>query len=283
MRTDVLRVDGGRPAVALVAALPASWTTEADRLVLLALACDSFDGQTSAPGADNLAAWTGLHRGTVYDVVRRLQSPTSIRPALVAVADTRRGRRRTRYRLTLPDVEPSSEADSCEPSGQHDGSAGAAVGQPSGDRPLSPTVEHPQPSANRPESTDTPSPSDSPSPTTDVDPVKLASGELVVVVVEAIPDNLRPDHGRLSSLCQRLADDGWTPDELRLWVKRQSWSGAGGPGLVVHRLGGLQPTDRQPSPTRPHRPSARPTCPNGYPIGVDETCCPDPSSHAEAS
>jgi hypothetical protein len=46
---DELNVDGDRPAVARVAALPASWTTDADRLVLLALACDSYDGETSKP------------------------------------------------------------------------------------------------------------------------------------------------------------------------------------------------------------------------------------------
>ncbi|WP_340540681.1 hypothetical protein [Nocardioides sp. GXZ039] len=164
MTNDALRVDGDRPAVARVAALPASWTTEADRLVLLALACDSYDGETSAPGADNLAAWTGLHRGTVYDVVRRLGLPTAVRPALVAIDDTRRGGRRTRYRLTLPAPLPSGEADGRQPSGEADGSVARTVGQPSGNRPASPTVETPEPSGNRPVRPDTPSPSSIPIP-----------------------------------------------------------------------------------------------------------------------
>ena len=164
-----LTVDGARPAVALVAALPASWTTDADPLVLLALACDSFDGSTSAPGAANLAAWTGLHRSTIYDAVRRLCEPTSERPALLVVDETTKGRRRTRYRLALGYPQPSGEddgSDDAQPSGEADSSPAPTVGQPSGNRPASPTVRPPQPSANRRARADTPSPSDTPTPPT---------------------------------------------------------------------------------------------------------------------
>lgn len=164
---DSLNVDGARPAVGRVASLPAAWTTDADRLVLLALACDSYDGETAAPGAENLAAWTGLHRSTVYAALHRLSVPTDERPALVAIDDTKKGRRRTRYRLTLPSQQPSDEADRStipEPSGQPDGSATPTVGQPSGNRRPSPTVRPSQPSANRRPRADTPSPSSNPPP-----------------------------------------------------------------------------------------------------------------------
>lgn len=123
---DPLLVDGHRPAVAAVAALPSAWTTEAERLVLLALACDSYDGETSAPGYDNLAAWTGLHRSSVVGVVGRLQKPNARRPALLEVAETTRGRLRTRWRLTL---EPAGEPDR---SATQTGRQTQPVGQPVG-------------------------------------------------------------------------------------------------------------------------------------------------------
>lgn len=44
-----LDVDGSRPAVARVAALPAAyWLTSSEMVVLYVLAADSFDGQTSS-------------------------------------------------------------------------------------------------------------------------------------------------------------------------------------------------------------------------------------------
>lgn len=94
-----LDVDGPRPAVAWVASLPSSWTTEGERIVLLVLACDAFK-DTSAPGADNLARWSGMHRSSVFPIVARLAKPTSKRPALIEIHSTAGGPR-TRYRLCV--------------------------------------------------------------------------------------------------------------------------------------------------------------------------------------
>lgn len=87
--------DPGKPAplqavfqiglgVRRVAALPRDWTTIAERYVLHILACDSYDGRTSRPGLENLAAWTGMHRSSVAEVVNRLLRPSDHRPALLA-------------------------------------------------------------------------------------------------------------------------------------------------------------------------------------------------------
>ncbi|GEK20999.1 hypothetical protein CXY01_15190 [Cellulomonas xylanilytica] len=97
-----LVVDGARPAVARVAALPPNWVTQGQRLLLLVLACDSFDGETDKPGAEQLAAWTGMHRSSVIELINQLCAPTDIRPALLARKDASRGRMRTTYLLDLP-------------------------------------------------------------------------------------------------------------------------------------------------------------------------------------
>lgn len=96
---DPLVVDGGRPAVQWVAALPRDWVTHGERLVLLALACDAY-GNVAAPGADNLAAWTGMFRSSVHGILDRLTRPTPRRPPLLAKRATR-GRHRTRYVLLV--------------------------------------------------------------------------------------------------------------------------------------------------------------------------------------
>lgn len=114
-----------RPAVARVASLPASYGLKpAERLVLFALACDSYDGETTAPGMDALAEWTGLFRGAAYDVVRALSAPTARRPALIERSSTR-GRNRTVFRLIL---EPSEPPGRLPPAG-----SAAAPAQPSGE------------------------------------------------------------------------------------------------------------------------------------------------------
>jgi hypothetical protein len=44
--------------------------------VLHIIACDSYDGRSSRPGLENLAAWTGMHRSSVAEVVNRLLLPS---------------------------------------------------------------------------------------------------------------------------------------------------------------------------------------------------------------
>lgn len=109
----LLDVDGDRPAVARVAALRVELTA-AERLVLFALACDSYDGKASAPGYENLIAWTGLHRTTVVTVLAALldDKRSDGRPALLRRTATTRGGRRTVYGFLLPEPVVSDNRSS---------------------------------------------------------------------------------------------------------------------------------------------------------------------------
>lgn len=106
-----LHVDGTRPGVEWVASLPKSYRLSPSEVVVLyALACDSFDGKTSAPGWDNLAAWSHMHRASVVVIVQRLTQPTANRPALLAM-DSAGGRRRVVFHML---TQPSSGAGRLE-------------------------------------------------------------------------------------------------------------------------------------------------------------------------
>ena len=99
-----LVVDGTRECVRLVAALPSDWTTDGERYLLHVMACDAFERE-SAPGLDNLAAWTGMQRRSVARILERLCQPTDERPALLVKTKKSKGgpRSTSRYRL-LPTV-----------------------------------------------------------------------------------------------------------------------------------------------------------------------------------
>lgn len=100
-----MNVDGPRPAVAWVTALPVEWVNPGDRHVLLVLALDTYDQAPpfeAAPSLGELLEWVGLNsRGTLTDRIRRLAEPVpGIRPALIEVTPGT-GRRRTKYRLLV--------------------------------------------------------------------------------------------------------------------------------------------------------------------------------------
>jgi hypothetical protein len=105
-----------RPAVQWVAELPETWTNASQRLVLLVLACDSFEGNVSRPGVENLAAWCGLSPRATYEALQALTHPLAgVRPRLVARVDrygrpipegVKRGRERTGY-LLFPEGLPT--------------------------------------------------------------------------------------------------------------------------------------------------------------------------------
>ncbi|RIJ19412.1 hypothetical protein DZF97_00725 [Clavibacter nebraskensis] len=107
-------VDGARPAIERVAALPQSYKlSDGERLVLFVLAADSFGGSDSAPGMDSLAQWTGMFRGHLHDMVDRLCQPgpdgTERPPLLQRVPGMKGGRgKRLTFRLLLPPLEPAS-------------------------------------------------------------------------------------------------------------------------------------------------------------------------------
>ena len=69
------------------------------------LACDAFE-TTSAPGTDNLVAWSGMHRTSVQRILDRLLTANKVRPALLD-RETTRGRNRTSYRLLVTTEPPT--------------------------------------------------------------------------------------------------------------------------------------------------------------------------------
>ncbi|GAA1838556.1 hypothetical protein [Agromyces salentinus] len=125
-----------------MAALPRSYRLNpADRLVLFALACDSFDGIESAPGADALAAWAGMFPSSVYEILSRLSAATADRPALVERSETRRGRHRTVYRLLVDQSgiagefeEPAASVVAQVRGAKADERSAHPTGEPSGER-----------------------------------------------------------------------------------------------------------------------------------------------------
>jgi hypothetical protein len=89
-----LEVDGRRPAVEWVTSLPAGSLTHLERLVLMVLACDSYDGETSAPGRDNLRTWCGLSNN------QQIERPLKALVEKGLIVPERRSRReRVTYRL----------------------------------------------------------------------------------------------------------------------------------------------------------------------------------------
>jgi hypothetical protein len=114
-----LIVDGTREWVQWVAALPADWTTDGERLVMTMLACDAYVNE-SAPGIDNVAAWTGMNRRSVQRTLLGLLSPNANRPALLVKTNISKGKAASRYRFQPPptaDVEshPNLRTTSAQP------------------------------------------------------------------------------------------------------------------------------------------------------------------------
>lgn len=161
---EELHVDGGRPAVARVAALPRSWTTGDERAVLFAMACDSYDGETCAPGYDNLAAWAGVQRSSITKILSRLTKPTARRPSLLARELTTAGRNRTVWRLLIPEPaggagrfdrtesdegypQPADETGRINRPAVQAGSPELTGAQPAPNRPATPAVNRPAPQA----------------------------------------------------------------------------------------------------------------------------------------
>ena len=136
-----LDVDGGRPAVRWVAELPRGWLSPGERLVMLALALDSFDGVVCAPGSANLAGWTGMHASSVRDILAKLAAPTDRRPALLRREDTR-GRHRARLVLLqpagmaggLPDSERAGDTGGSTGGERADDTGGLPAGERAGER-----------------------------------------------------------------------------------------------------------------------------------------------------
>lgn len=100
-------VDGSRPAVEWITGLPGDWLSPGERLVMLVVACDSYDGLSCRPGNANLSRWAGMSESYVRDVLRNLAEATVKRPALIR-REENTGRKRGRLVL----LRPSQPADS---------------------------------------------------------------------------------------------------------------------------------------------------------------------------
>ena len=104
-----LAIPENRPALAWIMDIPTDWVTPTERLLLLALALDSYDGNTCAPGRDGIMRLAGIKYVSSFTRARdALTQPTEYRPALLAV-DALKGRH-TRYQL-LRDVRESRTGD----------------------------------------------------------------------------------------------------------------------------------------------------------------------------
>lgn len=112
-----------RPALAWVACLPRGWTTSNERLVLFALAADSYDGLACSPNRDAILHATGLWGDAYYRALNGLRAPTDKRPALLSV-DRRSGARTVYTFLRTQSENPDSVTRSENPDS-------VGVGQPS--------------------------------------------------------------------------------------------------------------------------------------------------------
>jgi len=177
-----LVVDGSRECVRLVAALPSDWTTDGERFVLLAMACDAFERE-SAPGLDNLAAWTGMRRASVARIIARLLQPNDVRPALLLKTNASKGRATSRYRLQLsPTVTVPTET--------------VTVSQQSPNRPPTETVNC-LPTVSQPSTV-----GDPPSPSPEI-PSLSAEARAVANAL-----GLQDDDEKLTSVDKMLKDNG---------------------------------------------------------------------------
>lgn len=123
-----LDVDGDRPAVRRVAAIPRGWgLTPLQRLVLLALACDSYDGLSTAPGLEAVAGWCGSHPSTVREAIAALERATDSRPALLRREDARGGRRAS---IVLLIPEPTVSAGGSHTREPAESAGGSVVHNP---------------------------------------------------------------------------------------------------------------------------------------------------------
>ncbi|GAB3065093.1 hypothetical protein [Pedococcus soli] len=138
-----LTVDGPRPAVEWITSMPYR-LTDAEFRVMLLLACDSFDGVTTAPGYDNITQWSGLLRSSVAAAISRLCESTESRPALLRRVGKRQ--RHTVFAFTGP-VTPDDTSCPVTSDGWSDVSSGktgqvhpsGSAGRVAGDTPVDPS------------------------------------------------------------------------------------------------------------------------------------------------
>jgi hypothetical protein len=198
---DPLVVDGYRESVEWAAGLPSAWTTEGERLVLLVMACDAY-GRESAPGIDNIAAWTGMRRTSVIRAINHLLKPTEDRQALlVKTKKSRGGPRATSVYHLLTTVSEQSPRETDEASQQSPNSLPR--------RPLRlATVSEQSPretdeaSQQSPNSLPTVSLGDPPSPSPD----KLSLSPQQRAVAKAL--GLQDDDEKLAFVDKMLEDNG---------------------------------------------------------------------------
>jgi hypothetical protein len=98
--------------------------------------------------------------------------------------------------------------------------------------------------------------------------------DLAMAVMDGLSEINRELRGQVhrpgvASACYRLAESGWSPDDLRAWVLHERWHAAG-PGAVITRLRSLGPPPAPP----PAAPGCE-QCAAGW-LGEDELGRPKP-------
>lgn len=255
-----------RPALARVASVPADWTTPSERLLLLALALDSFDGNTCAPGRDALMSFCGIRHVRTFQRLRdSLATATDARPALIEV-DALSGRH-TRYRL-LPDSERLSGGDSESLSGPSNLSARPDSKPLSGDemadlsaRPDSTTCQHdlsarpdsdslsypslPLPTHREGEreggTLSAPAPVGAARPRLSVADVRDIVG--YIVPATAMGNGVKCNNPDLVNALQAASERGWTIDALAASLSDMPAPKSSATGLLITRLKALADTD----------------------------------------
>lgn len=240
-----------RPALAWVVGLPRGWTTSNERLVLFALAADSYDGLACSPNRDAILHATGLWGDAYYRALNGLRAPTDKRPALLSVQ--RRNGARTVYTF-LP--TQSENPDSLTPSENPDPVQETnPVGEPRSGWGVETQSEHPVGQPSR--STQSENPDAHPSLPLPLGreggreprpPQAGQRGSLTTERVRAVAETVVPPAARAGIDCSNpdLADalaqafaNGWTTDHLAAALADMSRARSSATGQLLARVKAL--------------------------------------------
>lgn len=261
-----LAIPENRPALAWIMDIPTDWVTPTERLLLLALALDSYDGNTCAPGRDGIMRLAGIKYVSSFTRARdALTQPTEYRPALLAV-DALKGRH-TRYQL-LRDVRESRTGDVRESqtgqpemsardvresrTGSQDAEMSAEVVREScppemsaevvrESRTYPPSLPTPREEGREGEALTAPAPEGAARP-------RLTVGEIrdmvtAVVPATAIGTGIKCDNDDLADALATATANGWDTGRLRAALADMPAPKSSPTGLLIKRLQALADSD----------------------------------------
>jgi hypothetical protein len=258
-----------RPALGWVLGLPPDWTTTNERLVLLVLAADSYDGCTCSPTRDAIRRASGLWADAVHKAIRGLSEPRQLtsgeRPALLQVTRGTSGRgRRTVYRFMVGETRPRTPSETSD--GVESITVGDAVGDTVGDA-VGDTVgefrRHPS----------SPFPSEEEERRRVIRALIPSSWSGVAVLC---------DDPRLQGVLTDLLEDGWTPELLRQVCSTLPRPRKSPTGLLAKHLAQLR--EHAPAAAADvSAPVAAAVCPHDVPLRSHCRDCADEGNVANRS